>query len=161
MGHQVSDDAASPTRVLVVEPDPAERARLIAACERVAAALARPVIVDSAGDGTTAFAIWAERRPKLVVSEVLLEGLSGLALLRRIVADDGNARGEVRLGARRDPELGTCVVFVSTMARESDRYWGLRQGAVAYLGKPTTDAAIEAAIHRALTEGRRGRQLRP
>jgi twitching motility two-component system response regulator PilH len=157
----MADELAVSTRVLVVEPDLAERKRLVGACERVAEALQRPITVDQAGDGTTAFAIWAERRPKLVVSEVLLEGLSGLALLRRIVSDDGGSRSEIRLGARRDPELATCVVFVSTMARESDRYWGLRQGAVAYLGKPTTDAAIEAAIHRALTEGRRGRQLRP
>jgi len=159
----VADDstASGSTRVLVVEPDLALRTRLVEACERVGQQLQRALTIDQAGDGTTAFAIWSERRPKLVVSEVLLEGLSGLALLRRIVADDADHRGDGKPAPRRDVETGTCVVFVSSMARESDRYWGLRQGAVAYLGKPTTDAAIEAAIHRALTEGRRGRQLRP
>ncbi|HWB80375.1 MAG TPA: response regulator [Nannocystaceae bacterium] len=155
-----SENTAGYTRVLVVEPDLVERKRLVGACERVAEQLQRSIAIDQAGDGTTAFAIWAERKPKLVIAEVLLEGLSGLALLRRINADDPEQR-EAKPGARREADGGTCVVFVSAMARESDRYWGLRQGAVAYLGKPTTDAAIEAAIHRALTEGRRGRQLRP
>lgn len=152
-----AEHTAGYTRVLVVEPDLGERKRLVAACERVAEQLQRSIAIDQAGDGTTAFAIWSERKPKLVIAEVLLEGLSGLALLRRILADDPDAKP----GARREADGGTCVVFVSAMARESDRYWGLRQGAVAYLGKPTTDTAIEAAIHRALTEGRRGRQLRP
>jgi twitching motility two-component system response regulator PilH len=152
-------DNAAQTRVLVVEPDLAERKRLVGACERVAKQLQRSIAIDQAGDGTTALAIWAERRPKLVIAEVLLEGMSGLALLRRINADNGEPAGKP--AGRRDVEGGTCVVFVSAMARESDRYWGLRQGAVAYLGKPTTDAAIEAAIQRALTEGRRSRQLRP
>lgn len=155
-----SENTAGYTRVLVVEPDLVERKRLVAACERVAEQLQRSIAIDQAGDGTTAFAIWSERKPKLVIAEVLLEGLSGLALLRRMSADDPE-HGKVAAGGRRDADGGTCVVFVSAMARESDRYWGLRQGAVAYLGKPTTDAAIEAAIHRALTEGRRGRQLRP
>jgi twitching motility two-component system response regulator PilH len=157
-----TESTAGYTRVLVVEPDLGERKRLVGACERVAEQLQRSIAIDQASDGTTAFAIWSERKPKLVIAEVLLEGLSGLALLRRINTDDAEHReGKPAAGARRDADGGTCVVFVSAMARESDRYWGLRQGAVAYLGKPTTDAAIEAAIHRALTEGRRGRQLRP
>ncbi len=129
------------TRVLIADPDAAARAHATAVCQAAADELGRSLVVDEASDGTSALAIWSEHRPRLVIAEVVLEGVSGLSLLRRIEADDREA----------------CVVFVTTMSREADRYWGLRQGALAYLGKPYTDAALRQAVRLALAEGRKGR----
>jgi CheY-like chemotaxis protein len=133
----------APVPVLVVDPDPAERERMIAACRAAAAEIQREVAIEQAGDGTTAFAVWAEKRPRVIVAEVVLEGLSGFQLVRRILADDAAA----------------CVVLVTAMAREADRYWGLRLGALAYLGKPYEDAQLRTWVRKAITDGRKARPL--
>ncbi len=38
------------------------------------------------------------------------------------------------------------VVMVTTKDQETDKVWGLRQGAVEYLMKPIDDAALVAAV---------------
>jgi len=150
----------SPWRVLVVDPDVAIRARVGALIQAHAALLERKVAIDEASDGTTALALWSERRHRLVVAEIVLEGTSGLALLRRIRAEmppvaGGIAGPTVSLGRRAappDPDA-TSVVLVSHMARDADRYWGLRQGATAYFGKPFADDALASTLRRVLAEG--------
>jgi twitching motility two-component system response regulator PilH len=127
-----------PDRVLVAEPDADERARLVAVVQRAAAALGREVVVDQAADGTTAMALWTDHTPRLVVCEVLLPGLSGLALLRRMKAERTTMPP---------------VVFVTRMARDSDRYWGLRNGAHAYLPKPYDDEQLLGRVRDALEKG--------
>ncbi|MCA9705655.1 MAG: response regulator [Myxococcales bacterium] len=137
---------APPDRVLVADPDPAERARLVAVIEQAAQELERTVVVDEASDGTTALTLWSEHPPRLVVCEVLLDGLSGLALLRRMKADL--------------PSLPP-VIFVTQMSRASDRYWGLRNGAHAYLAKPYDDGQLLGRIRDALHKGADAEPERP
>jgi len=132
-----------PTNVLVVDPDPAERERMIEACRAAAQEIGRELAIDQAADGTTALAIWSEKQPRIVVSEVVLEGVSGFALVRRILADDDAA----------------CIVLVTAMAREADRYWGLRLGALAYLGKPYDETQLRTWVRKAMTDGRKARPL--
>lgn len=127
-----------PDRVLVAEPDAEERARLLTVVQQAAAAAGREVVVDQAADGTTAMAMWTEHAPRLVVCEVLLPGLSGLALLRRMKAER----------TALPP-----VIFVTRMARDSDRYWGLRNGAHAYLAKPYDDEQLRGRVRDALDKG--------
>ncbi len=142
-------------RVLVVDPDSAIRARVVTILNAIAQRRGETVRIDEAGDGTAALALWSERRHRLVVAEIVLEGTSGLALLRRIRAEmptpeGGMAGPTVALGRRAAPPArgATSVVLVSQMARDSDRYWGLRQGATAYFGKPFADDALESALGR-------------
>jgi DNA-binding response OmpR family regulator len=106
--------------------------------QRAATALGREVVVDQAADGTTALALWSDHTPRLVVCEVLLPGLSGLALLRRMKAERTTMPP---------------VVFVTRMARDSDRYWGLRNGAHAYLPKPYDDEQLLGRVRDALEKG--------
>jgi DNA-binding response OmpR family regulator len=124
--------------VLVAEPDADERARLCGVVQRAAQELGREVIVDQASDGTTAMAMWSEHTPRLVVCEVLLPGISGLALLRRMKTERGAMPP---------------VVFVTRMARDSDRYWGLRNGAHGYLAKPYDDEQLLGRVKDALEKG--------
>jgi DNA-binding response OmpR family regulator len=135
-----------PDRVLVAEPDADERARLVAVVRRAATDLEREIVVDEASDGTTAMAMWSDHPPRLVVCEVLLPGLSGLALLRRMKADRGAMPP---------------VVFVTRMARESDRYWGLRNGAHAYLPKPYDDEQLLARVRDVLDKGANAARQHP
>jgi twitching motility two-component system response regulator PilH len=146
-------------RVLVVDPDAATRARVVAVLNEIATRRGESVGIDEAGDGTAALALWSERRHRIVVAEIVLEGTSGLALLRRIRAeipatDAGMTGPTVALGRRPSPPIpgATWVVIVSQMARDSDRYWGLRQGANAYFGKPFADDALASALGRAFEE---------
>lgn len=125
-------------RVVIADPDQKRRETLLGIVEKAADTLQLAVGIDQASDGTTALALVAESRPRLLLSEVLLDGVSGLALLRRIQADQGGT---------------TAVVFVTTMARETDRYWGLRNGAHAYFTRPYDEHALGERIKRILAEG--------
>lgn len=152
-------DVGAKRRVLVVDPDAATRSRVVAVLTAIGQRRGENVGIDEAGDGTAALALWSERRHRIVVAEIVLEGTSGLALLRRIRAeapatDAGMAGPTVALGRRAAPTAAaaTWVVIVSQMARDSDRYWGLRQGANAYFGKPFADDALANALGRAFDE---------
>jgi DNA-binding response OmpR family regulator len=76
--------------------------------------------VDLAADGVTALALAARTRPDLIVLDLMLPGLSGLAVCAR-----------VREGR---PDLP--VVMLTALGEESDRILGLEQGADDYLVKP-------------------------
>jgi len=134
----IDSSKSAPLRVLVAEPDAEERGRLVEVVKKAARELRRTVVIDQASDGTTAMAMWGEHMPRLVVAEVLLGGLSGLALLRRMKADR--------------PTVPP-VIFVTRLSRESDRYWGLRNGAHAYLARPYDDELLLARVRDALEHG--------
>jgi twitching motility two-component system response regulator PilH len=122
--------------VLIVDPDEADRQRLCSVVARVAKATDSPLEVVEARDGTTAMALLSEKPFRLVLAEAILEGISGLALLRA-------------LGKR---DKGPPVVLVTRMTRETDRYWGLRNGALAYVPKPFDETALCERIERILTD---------
>lgn len=125
-------------RALVAEPDREARLHLVALAKQAAEAASVKLTIDEAADGTTAMAMWSEHRPDLVICEVLLEGVSGLALLRRMQAEHGTLPP---------------VVLVTSLGRESDRYWGLRNGAHAYVRKPYDDEQLVRRIRTLLVEG--------
>jgi DNA-binding response OmpR family regulator len=45
---------------------------------------------------------------------------------------------------------GIKVILVSSKSQESDRFWGLKQGADDYIAKPYQDDALLAAVKRQL-----------
>ncbi|MGH1342258.1 MAG: response regulator transcription factor [Nannocystales bacterium] len=126
------------THVVIAEPDVATREQLVALVTEVGAKLEMDVKIHEASSGTSAFAACSEHKPQLLISEILLDGLSGLTLLRRLAVES---------------KTKTAVVFVTDLSREHDRYWGLRNGAVAYLAKPFDEKALRSKIHRVLTHG--------
>jgi DNA-binding response OmpR family regulator len=103
-----------PTRVLVVEDDPT-------VAEVVRTYLGNAGLeVESAADGVTALAVAARTRPALVVLDLMLPGLSGLEVCRRL--------RETR------PDLP--VIMLTALGEEADRVVGLELGADDYLVKP-------------------------
>jgi DNA-binding response OmpR family regulator len=76
--------------------------------------------VDQAADGPTALAVATRTRPDLVVLDLMLPGLSGLEVCRRLRSTR--------------PDIG--VVMLTALGEESDRLVGLETGADDYLVKP-------------------------
>ena len=78
----------------------------------------------SAADGSEAIRKARELHPDLILMDIVMPGLNGFQATRELAADPAT---------RSIP-----VIMVSSKSQESDRVWGLRQGAVDYLVKPVT-----------------------
>jgi two-component system, OmpR family, response regulator ResD len=108
-----SPDAGPPRRILVVDDDPT-------VAEVVAGYLDRAgFMVDRAADGLEAVAKATATPPDLVVLDLMLPGLDGLEVCRRI-----RERGPVP------------VVMLTARGEEDDRILGLEVGADDYVTKP-------------------------
>jgi two-component system response regulator ResD len=84
-----------------------------------------------AHDGTQALASAAESRPDLVVLDLMLPGIDGLEVMRRL--------------RDRDPApIG--VILLTARGEESDRVIGLRLGADDYVVKPFSPAELVARV---------------
>ncbi len=80
------------------------------------------ITVLSAQTGEEAFTAVARQRPDVIVLDVVLPGCSGFEVCRELKANDE-----------------TCdipIVICSTKGGEMDKFWGMKQGADAYLTKP-------------------------
>ncbi|MEP6953518.1 MAG: response regulator transcription factor [Solirubrobacteraceae bacterium] len=91
--------------------------------------------VRVAGDGLGALALADERRPDLVVLDLMLPGIDGLEVMRRLrTLGDSAAR----------PHLA--VILLTAKGEESDRVIGLRLGADDYVVKPFSPAELVARV---------------
>jgi two-component system response regulator ResD len=84
-----------------------------------------------AADGRAALAAAFEQRPDLVVLDVMLPGIDGLEIMRRIREQDRDR---------------TAVILLTAKGEESDRVVGLRLGADDYVVKPFSPAELVARV---------------
>ena len=84
-----------------------------------------------AGDGPTAVQLARTLRPDLVVLDLMLPGLDGLEVMRRIRDGDRNR---------------VAVILLTAKGEESDRVIGLRLGADDYVVKPFSPAELVARV---------------
>jgi twitching motility two-component system response regulator PilH len=86
----------------------------------------------TAGDGQEGVRMAREMHPDLIFMDIVMPGMNGYQATRAIV---------------NDPDTRTIpVVMVTSKGHETDRIWGLRQGAVDYLVKPvSSDQLVEKA----------------
>ena len=101
------------TRVLVVDDDPTVREVVLSYLR------AESYDVAEAADGEAALSMVGHERPDLVVLDVMLPGLDGLEVCRRI-----RAGGDLP------------IIMLTALGGESDRVVGLEVGADDYLTKP-------------------------
>lgn len=110
--------------VLVVEDDPKTRALLRIYLEREGFA------VRAAADGAQALAMATEQAPDLAILDLMLPGLDGLGLCRRL---------------RRQSSLP--ILFLSARSTEDDKVAGLQEGADDYVAKPFSPRELMARVH--------------
>jgi DNA-binding response OmpR family regulator len=109
--------------ILVVDDDPKIVTLVRAYLERER----YPVV--SAGDGREALRVIEELKPRLVVLDLMLPGLDGLAVIRR-----ARAIGD------------TPILVLSARGSTGDRILGLSEGADDYLAKPFSPAELVVRV---------------
>jgi DNA-binding response OmpR family regulator len=87
--------------------------------------------VRTAQDGQAALRAIAERRPALVVLDLMLPEVDGLTILRRLRDVDG---------------LSVPVIMLTARRQETDRIYGLELGADDYVTKPFSPAELVSRV---------------
>ena len=113
-------------KILIVDDSPTERFYLTDILARQGYA------VSTAVNGEEALERIRAERPELILMDVVMPGANGFQVTRAIA---------------RDPELSKVpVIICSSKSQETDRIWGMRQGAKDYLVKPVDPQLLLAAI---------------
>src|SRR3954462_8981091 len=81
-----------------------------------------------AADGYEAIEAVAQRRPDLIVLDLMLPGIDGLEVMRRV------------------RDRSTAIILLTAKGEESDRVIGLRLGADDYVVKPFSPAELVARV---------------
>ena len=114
-------------RILLIEDSPTEAAVMVQLLER------NGHKVTTSGSAEDGIASCKRDKPDLVLMDVVLPGMNGFQATRALSRD----------GLTRDIP----VLIVSTKSMETDRAWGLRQGARDYIVKPPDEGALVARIN--------------
>jgi two-component system response regulator ResD len=117
-------DGHSRGSVLVVDDEPTIREVVSRYLERAG------YETRVAGDGPSALQAVAERPPDLIVLDLMLPGIDGLEVMRRV--REGRQRG--------------AVILLTAKGDENDRIVGLRLGADDYVVKPFSPGELVARV---------------
>jgi twitching motility two-component system response regulator PilH len=113
-------------KILIVDDSPTERYYLTDILEK------NGYEVATAESGEEALTRIRVEKPQLILMDVVMPGANGFQVTRSIA---------------RDPALQDVpVIICSSKNQETDRIWGLRQGAKDYLVKPVDAAELLAKI---------------
>lgn len=88
--------------------------------------------VISAATGEDGIAMAKGHKPDLILMDIVMPGLNGFQATRAINKDP----------ATKDIP----IIIVSTKGQETDKIWGLRQGASDYITKPATEVELITKI---------------
>jgi twitching motility two-component system response regulator PilH len=84
--------------------------------------------VSTATSGEEGIAKAKKEKPDLILMDIVMPGMSGFEATRSIT---------------KDPETASIpVIICSTKGQETDKAWGLRQGAKDYIVKPITEKLL-------------------
>ena len=113
-------------KILIVDDSPTERYYLTDILVK------HGFSVSTADNGEDALIKMRADRPELILMDVVMPGANGFQVTRSIA---------------RDPELAAVpVIICSSKNQETDRIWGMRQGAKDYFVKPVDPAQLLARI---------------
>ena len=113
-------------RILIVDDSPSQ----LMGIRRIVEKLGHEAI--TAEDGAAGVRVAKETLPDLILMDVVMPNLNGFQATRTI---------------KRDKDTGHIpVILVTTKDQETDRIWGIRQGAQGYLTKPFSEAELTEAI---------------
>lgn len=109
-------------KILVVDDSPTELQLMVEPL------IDRGYQVITATNGLDALEAAIKEHPRLILLDVLMPGKNGFQVCRQLKTDP--ATSDIK------------IIIVSSKCQESDRFWGLRQGADEYLGKPVNDETL-------------------
>ncbi|MEA2828144.1 MAG: two-component system, NarL family, response regulator LiaR [Actinomycetota bacterium] len=119
-------DPAAVIRVLVVDDHPIVRQGLRSYLSRREGI----EVVGDAGDGESAVALTADLRPDVVLMDLAMPGMGGLAAIREVVA----------------LELGARILVLTSFSSEDQVLPAIQAGAAGYLLKDASPEEVESAI---------------
>jgi twitching motility two-component system response regulator PilH len=117
--------------VLIVDDSPTEQHVISSALQ------AQGYDTVVASDGEEAIGIAVEQHPDVILMDVVMPGMNGFQATRQL--------------SKHPSTRSIPVVMVTTKDQETDKIWGLRQGAVEYLMKPIQADEIVAAVRSTLS----------
>ena len=114
-------------RILIVDDSPSQLVGL----KRIVEKLGRQVI--TAEDGSAGVEAAKREVPDLILMDVVMPNLNGFQATRTISKDAKTSH--------------IPIVLVTTKDQETDRVWGIRQGAKAYVTKPVNEGELVDTIN--------------
>ncbi|MEY2880049.1 MAG: twitching motility response regulator PilH [Verrucomicrobiota bacterium] len=115
-------------KVLIVDDSPTQIALM-----RASVAEAGHVTV-SASDGESALKLAATEKPNLILLDVVMPIMDGFQVCRKL---------------RKLPECAaTPIILISTKGQDTDKFWGMKQGATEYVVKPFDQKSLADLIRR-------------
>ena len=117
-------------QILIVDDSPTEIHVLSSILEK----LGHTVLTAENGEDGIAKA--KETKPDLILMDVVMPGMNGFQATRQLTKDAETSH--------------IPVIIVTTKDQETDRVWGLRQGAKDYLTKPVEEAVLVEKVNNLL-----------
>ena len=90
----------------------------------------------SATSGEEGIEVAKKEHPDLILMDIVMPGLNGFQATRQLTKDNSTS--------------SIPVIIVTTKDQETDRVWGLRQGAKDYVTKPAQESELLGKIQSAL-----------
>jgi len=113
-------------KILIVDDSPTERHVLKTILEN------NGHNVETATTAEEGIEVAKKTKPDLILMDVVMPGINGFQATRKLSKDADTAT--------------IPVIIVTTKDQETDRVWGLRQGAKDYLTKPMDEAELMSKI---------------
>jgi len=112
--------------VLIVDDSSTERKILISYFQELG------ITVNTAESGEEALEKLAGSTPDLIILDVVLPGKSGFEVCREIKSGGNTAK--------------IPIIICSTKGSEMDKFWGMKQGADAYIPKPVDKEELFSTV---------------
>jgi twitching motility two-component system response regulator PilH len=120
-------------RILIVDDSPSQ----LLGMKRIVEKLGHEIV--TAEDGASGVEVAKSTMPDLILMDVVMPNLNGFQATRAISKEPSTAN--------------IPVVLVTTKDQETDKVWGMRQGAKAYITKPFTESQLIEVINSLLVAG--------
>ncbi len=87
----------------------------------------------TAADANEGIEVAKREQPDLILMDVVMPGMNGFQATRKLNKDPTTAK--------------IPVIIITTKAQETDKIWGMRQGAVEYIVKPVAEKQLVSMIN--------------
>lgn len=115
-------------RILIVDDSPSQ----LLGIQRIVEKLGHQIL--TATDGAAGVETAKAELPDLVLMDVVMPNLNGFQATRTLARDEATRH--------------ILVILVTTKDQDTDRMWGMRQGAKAYITKPFSEDELSEVLER-------------